>query len=72
MRAPGTLVPYIVVLALGMSIGGFFLHFMLFWDGDGERKPLKGFWLSGLGFVCAVYSLLQLIRPLPRQPRRDT
>lgn len=68
MRASKMLVPYLIVLALGAGLFGLFLFLLLGGEGD-HPMPLKGLWLAGLGLVCSGYSIMQLMRPVPRRNR---
>jgi hypothetical protein len=67
MRAPGMLFLYLVVLAVGC---GFFAVFVVLLA-HGEMA----FWQVGtppiIGSICAVYSIRQLMRPVPRRTRED-
>jgi hypothetical protein len=65
MRAPGMLVPYVVVLVLGVGVAGLFLS-PLFGGGDKELL-VQGLWFVGVGLICAGYSLRQIVRPVPRR-----
>jgi hypothetical protein len=71
LRAPGTLPLYLLVLLLGTGLFGLFAYLFLGFEGE-ERMPLKGFWLGGIGAVCAGYSVVQLLRPVPRQDPPNT
>ena len=67
MRARGTLFLYLGVLALGC--GFFALLVGLLISGEAGLPQLVGPPL--LGVICAVYSIRQLVRPVPRKTRDD-
>jgi hypothetical protein len=71
LRAPRTLPLYLVALALGAGLFGLFLYLILGFEGN-HPMPLKGFWLAGVGLVCAGYAVIQLARPVPRRDRPDS
>lgn len=68
LRAPGTAIMYLFVMAIGVAM--FVLIGGLFVSGEmNGRIPLKAFWIAGIGVICAVYSVSQLVRPVPRDDR---
>lgn len=68
MRTRGSLVLYLFVLGLGIGLCGFFLYPFL--SGDGEVRMLgKTFFVLVLGGLCAAYSLVQIVLPVPRRPQ---
>jgi hypothetical protein len=68
MRAPQMLFPYLIVFMLGTGLASLFIYLMLGYQGD-HGMPARGFWLFGLGLICAWYALRQLTRPAPRKRR---
>ena len=71
LRASGTLPLYLAALAIGAGLFGLFAYLALGFEGD-HGMPLKGFWLAGVGLVCAGYAVMQLRRPVPRQGPPDS
>lgn len=68
MRAPGSLITYIVVLVLGGALAVVFVFASL------KQKDLESpqlFLFAGLGLVCSGYSFMQLMKPTPRRGKRE-
>jgi hypothetical protein len=67
MRAPGMLFLYVVILILGCGFFGLFAVLLA----NGEVGLLEVGVPPIIGAICAVYSIRQLMRPVPRQTRED-
>jgi hypothetical protein len=67
MRAPGSLITYMVALLLGGAVAVLFVVVGL----QRDDLNLQGFLLAGLGLVCCGYSFLQLMKPTPRRRKND-
>ncbi|MBN9119696.1 MAG: hypothetical protein J0I06_11160 [Planctomycetes bacterium] len=67
MRGRGMLFLYLIVLAVGCGFFGLFVFFL--------ARGEVALWQIGtapiVGAICAVYSVRQLMRPLPRRTRDD-
>jgi hypothetical protein len=67
MRAPGMWFLYVLVLLVGCGFFGLFVILLV----NGE----VAIWQIGappiIGAICAVYSIHQLMRPVPRRTRDD-
>lgn len=70
MRTCGSLFPYLVVLMLGLAIFAMFVYLALGFEGE-QRMSIGSFGLAGLGLVCAAYSLVQIMRPIPVRNKPD-
>lgn len=64
MRDGGMLVVYLAILALGCAFVALFLWLLA----TGEAGPPQ-FVMPILAAVCVVYSVRQLLRPVPRRTR---
>jgi hypothetical protein len=62
---------YLVALALGAGVAGVFLY-PVFGGGGDKRMLVLGLGLVCTGLVCAGYSLVQLLRPVPRRTSSPT
>jgi peptidoglycan/LPS O-acetylase OafA/YrhL len=65
MRERGTLFLYIIVLAIGCGFAGAFVYGVA----TGIITPDR-FVYALIGAICAVYSIRQIIRPLPKRRAR--
>jgi hypothetical protein len=67
LRERGTLPIYLLVLAIGCGFVGLFVYLLATGHAGPERfvTPL-------IGGICAIYSIRQLMRPVPQRRARDT
>ena len=67
MRGRGMLFLYVVVLIVGCGFFGLFVVLLA----NGEVGLLQVGVPPIIGAICAVYSVRQIMRPVPRQTRED-
>ena len=68
MRTPGRLLGWILALALGLACSVGLVVAWLTGDEEGMSSLLK---FMVLGAIVAGYSLMQIVRPLPRRILRE-
>lgn len=64
LRGRGMLVPYGIVLVLGVGVGVGCVWALLM--GKGGDRSVKMLYFAGVGALCAAYAAVQLLRPAVR------